>query len=141
MLLHGDTAQAPQQSAQRSASSPAAHPAPTARSPVRQCRGADASAVAITLEQAIELAKKNNPTLPRQPDADSQNKAQEITANLRPNPLLSWDTQYLPIFQPSLFASNYIGRLRRNSISVLDIFLSAARNGNIGCRRLKSHRL
>lgn len=63
---------------------------------------------AITLEQAIELAKKNNPTLNANQTLISQNKAQETTANLRPNPLLSWDLQYLPIFQPSLFGdSNY----------------------------------
>ena len=38
----------------------------------------------------------------------SQNKAQEITANLRPNPVLSWDTQFLPLFEPSLLSdSNY----------------------------------
>ena len=54
------------------------------------------------------LAKKNNPTLNANQTLISQGKAQEITANLRPNPLLSWDLQYLPIFQPSLFGdSNY----------------------------------
>jgi outer membrane protein, heavy metal efflux system len=63
---------------------------------------------AITIEQAIALAKKNNPTLNANQTLISQSKAQEITANLRPNPLLSWDLQYLPIFQPSLFGdSNY----------------------------------
>ena len=63
---------------------------------------------AITIEQAIELAKRNNPTLNANQTLISQSRAQEITANLRPNPLLSWDLQYLPIFQPSLFGdSNY----------------------------------
>jgi cobalt-zinc-cadmium efflux system outer membrane protein len=63
---------------------------------------------AITIEQAIDLAKKNNPTLNANQTLISQSKAQEITANLRPNPLISWDLQYLPIFQPSLFGdSNY----------------------------------
>ena len=32
-----------------------------------------------------------------------QNRAQEITANLRPNPALSSDAQYIPLFEPSLF--------------------------------------
>jgi outer membrane protein, heavy metal efflux system len=63
---------------------------------------------AITIEQAIALAKKNNPTLNANQTLISQSKAQEITANLRPNPLLSWDLQYLPIFQPNLFGdANY----------------------------------
>jgi outer membrane protein, heavy metal efflux system len=63
---------------------------------------------AITLEQALGLAKHNNPTLQANQTLILQNKAQEITANLRPNPVLSWDTQYLPIFSPSLFTdSNY----------------------------------
>ena len=62
----------------------------------------------ITLERALELAKRNNPTLQANQTLILQNKAQEITANLRPNPVLSWDTQYLPLFEPSLFTnSNY----------------------------------
>lgn len=63
---------------------------------------------AITLEQALELAKQNNPTLRANQTLVSQNKAQEITANLRPNPVLQWDTQFLPLFAPSLWTdSNY----------------------------------
>ena len=63
---------------------------------------------AVTIEQAIELAKKNNPALNANRTLITQNRAQETTANLRPNPMLSWDTQYLPLFEPSLFSdSNY----------------------------------
>ncbi len=36
-----------------------------------------------------------------------QNQAQEITANLHPNPVLSWDTQFLPLFQPNNFTADY----------------------------------
>jgi len=62
----------------------------------------------ITLQQALDLAKRNNPTLQANQTLILQNKAQEITANLRPNPVLSWDTQYLPLFEPRLFTdSNY----------------------------------
>jgi cobalt-zinc-cadmium efflux system outer membrane protein len=60
------------------------------------------------LEQALDLVTRNNPTLQANQTLILQNKAQEITANLRPNPVLSWDTQYLPVFEPSLFTdSNY----------------------------------
>lgn len=66
------------------------------------------SGQAITLEQALELAKRNNPTLQANQTLILQNKAQEITANLRPNPVVSWDTQYLPLFSPSLWSdANY----------------------------------
>jgi len=37
-----------------------------------------------------------------------QSQAEEITANLRPNPTLGLDAQYLPIFQPSQFSGDYI---------------------------------
>ena len=66
------------------------------------------SSVAITIDQAIELAKKNNPSLQATRMGIQQNKAQEITANLRPNPLLSLDAQYLPLFSPDQFSSTYI---------------------------------
>jgi cobalt-zinc-cadmium efflux system outer membrane protein len=56
----------------------------------------------------LDLAKQNNPALRANQTLISQNKAQEITANLRPNPVLSWDTQFLPLFSPSLWTdSNY----------------------------------
>jgi cobalt-zinc-cadmium efflux system outer membrane protein len=37
-----------------------------------------------------------------------QSLAEEITANLRPNPTLGLDAQFLPIFQPDQFSSDYI---------------------------------
>ncbi len=64
--------------------------------------------VVITLEQAIEFAKANNPQLQAQRQLVFQNKEQEVTANLRPNPALSWDMQYLPLFTPDLWSSDYI---------------------------------
>src|SRR3974390_154934 len=63
---------------------------------------------AITLEQALDLAKQNNPTLRANETLVLQNKAQEITANLRPNLVLGLDAQYLPLFAPDLFTdTNY----------------------------------
>jgi cobalt-zinc-cadmium efflux system outer membrane protein len=37
-----------------------------------------------------------------------QNQAQEITANLRPNPVISWDSQFFPLFNPGEFSANYL---------------------------------
>ncbi len=63
---------------------------------------------AVTLEEALDLAKRNNPSLQASQTLILQNKAQEITANLRPNPVLSMDAQYLPLFEPNSFNdSNY----------------------------------
>jgi cobalt-zinc-cadmium efflux system outer membrane protein len=61
----------------------------------------------ITLDEAIRLALQHNHALLAAQSTILQNQAQEITANLRPNPTLSWDTQFLPIFQPSNFTANY----------------------------------
>ncbi len=93
---------------------------------------------AITIEQAIELAKRNNPTLNANQTLISQSRAQEITANLRPNPLLSWDLQYLPIFQPSLFGDSNYWEPRRSTTSGWDICSSAGTSGSVDCRRRKT---
>ena len=47
----------------------------------------------VTLDLAIELALKHNHSLQAARTMILQNKAQEITANLRPNPTINWDTQ------------------------------------------------
>ena len=64
--------------------------------------------VVITLDQAIDFARHNNPELQAQRTLVYQSREQEVTANLRPNPTLSWDGQYLPLFEPHLFSSDYI---------------------------------
>jgi cobalt-zinc-cadmium efflux system outer membrane protein len=61
----------------------------------------------LTLDEAIRLALQHNHALQAARSMILQNQAQEITANLRPNPTLDWDTQFLPIFQPSQFTANY----------------------------------
>ena len=79
-------------------------------------------AVVITLDQAIELAKGNNPELQAQRTLVYQNKEQEVTANLRPNPTLSWDAQYLPLFTPDLWSSNYIDTTAQFDLGVGYLF-------------------
>jgi len=69
--------------------------------------GAIAS-VRITLDQAIQFALQHNHALEAARSTIRQNQAQEITANLRPNPTLSWDTQFLPLFNLSQFNWSYI---------------------------------
>jgi cobalt-zinc-cadmium efflux system outer membrane protein len=61
----------------------------------------------VSLEEAISLAFAHSPTLKALRTQIPQNQASEITANLRPNPVLSWDTQFIPLFQPSQFSADY----------------------------------
>jgi cobalt-zinc-cadmium efflux system outer membrane protein len=61
----------------------------------------------ITLDEAVDMALKHNHSLQAARTMILQNQAQEITANLRPNPTINADTQFLPIFTPSDFNTNY----------------------------------
>src|SRR5271157_2989345 len=62
----------------------------------------------ISLDDAIRLALGHNHALQALRATIQQSLAEEITANLRPNPALGLDAQFLPIFQPSQFSSDYI---------------------------------
>ncbi len=62
----------------------------------------------ITLEQAIQFALQHNHALEAARSTIMQNQAQEITANQRPNPTVSWDSQFLPLFNLSQFNLNYL---------------------------------
>jgi outer membrane protein, heavy metal efflux system len=61
----------------------------------------------VSLDEAIRLALQHNHALLAARTTILQNQAQEITANLRPNPTLSWDTQFIPLFQPNNFTADY----------------------------------
>ena len=64
--------------------------------------------VKITLDDAIQLALQHNHNLLAQRTTVLQNQAEEITANLRPNPTFLADAQFLPVFQPNKFSEDYI---------------------------------
>jgi cobalt-zinc-cadmium efflux system outer membrane protein len=70
----------------------------------------------IALDEALKLAVANNPSLKAARTQIVQGKAQEVTAGLRPNPLLSWDSQFVPIFNPSLFSTNTLDTLQQFDI-------------------------
>src|SRR5271155_2252088 len=57
--------------------------------------------VRITLDEAIQMALQHNHTLLAARTTIAQNEALEVTANLRPNPFLFGDWDYLPFFTPS----------------------------------------
>ena len=62
----------------------------------------------ITLDDALHLAVQHNHALLALRSTILQSQAQEVTANLRPNPVLAWDAQFLPIFQPDQFSGDYL---------------------------------
>ena len=64
--------------------------------------------VKITLDEAIQLALQRNHSLLAGRTTIQQNHAEEITANLRPNPNFFVDWDYLPAFTPSSQNSSYI---------------------------------
>lgn len=94
-----------------SPSGPAVAPLPAQSAPER-----------ISLDDAIRLALQHNHALQAARTNILQNEAQEVTANFRPNPVLSWDTQFLPIFQPSLFNANYFENQAQYDIGVGYLF-------------------
>jgi outer membrane protein, heavy metal efflux system len=57
--------------------------------------------VRITLDEAIRLALQHNHNLLAARTTIQQSQAEEITANLRPNPNLFADWEYLPLGSPS----------------------------------------
>ncbi len=63
-----------------------------------------APVVRINLDQAIRLALDHNHALLAARTTIRQSEAQEITANLRPNPVLSGDYNFVPVFSPSYFS-------------------------------------
>src|SRR6202142_2443836 len=67
----------------------------------------------ITLDQAIDLALAHNHALKATRTLVLQNQAQEITANLRPNPTLNFDSQFLPVFAPSNFNSDNLSAVQQ----------------------------
>jgi outer membrane protein, heavy metal efflux system len=81
---------------------------PSAPAPVAQAAQASTASARITLDDALRLALQHNHALLAMRTTILQSQANEITANLRPNPVLSWDAQFLPIFQPSQFSADYI---------------------------------
>jgi len=68
-------------------------PSAEAQTPAPQTQGP----VRITLDEAIQLALQHNHNLLAARTTIQQSQAEEITANLRPNPILFTDWEYLPL--------------------------------------------
>jgi outer membrane protein, heavy metal efflux system len=78
--------------------------------PAPQSGATPTIAARLTMDEAIRLALQHNHALLALRSSIQQSLAEEVTANLRPNPTLGLDAQFLPIFQPSQFSSEYINQ-------------------------------
>ncbi len=79
-------------------------------------------AVTISLNDAIQMALKHNHNLLAARTTIQQNEAEETTANLRPNPVILGDSQFLPIFQPSQFSADYLDNTAQFDLGVSYLF-------------------
>jgi cobalt-zinc-cadmium efflux system outer membrane protein len=70
-----------------------------------------ASPTRIDLDQAIQLALAHNHALKAARTQIQQSQADEITASLRPNPVLTWDSLFIPFFSPGQFQSDYLNNI------------------------------
>ena len=80
------------------------------------------STTPISLDQAIDLALAHNHSLKASRTLILQNEAQEITANLRPNPSLGADTQFIPFFSPQYFSSDNLDNVQQFDIGLSYLF-------------------
>ena len=78
--------------------------------------------VKITLDDAIQMALAHNHTLQAERVTIQENEAQEITANLRPDPVLMGDAQFLPAFNANQFDSNYLDNLAQFDLGISYLF-------------------
>jgi cobalt-zinc-cadmium efflux system outer membrane protein len=90
----------------------------------------------ISLDQAVDLALAHNHALLATRTQIDQNKAQEITANLRPNPTLGFDTQFIPIFSPSQFSLDTLNVTQQFDVGIGYLF----ERGHKRQRRLQAAR-
>ncbi|HEX5424770.1 MAG TPA: TolC family protein [Candidatus Acidoferrales bacterium] len=78
--------------------------------------------VSITLDQAIQMALEHNHTLQAARTTIQQSQSEEVTANLRPNPTLMTDAQFIPVFHPSQFSSDYLDNTAQFDLGMSYLF-------------------
>ena len=90
----------------------------------------------ISLDQAIDLALAHNHSIKATRTLILQNQAQEITANLRPNPTLAADSQFVPFFSPQDFSGENLNETQQFDIGIGYLF----ERGHKRQRRLQAAR-
>src|SRR5690348_16289477 len=100
-------------------SPPAQNPSPP---PQAASLARSSAAVTVSVDDAIRMALEHNHTLLAARTQIQQSQAEETTANLRPNPVLLGDSQFLPVFQPSQFSSDYLDNTAQFDLGVSYLF-------------------
>ena len=98
--------------------------------------GAGQNTTLITLDQAVDLALAHNHSIQATRTLILQNQAQEITANLRPNPTLGADSQFIPFFTPQDFSVDNLNVTQQFDIGIGYLF----ERGHKRQRRLQAAR-
>jgi len=88
----------------------------------------------VSLGQAVDLALAHNHALRATRTQIQQNEAQEITANLRPNPTFGADTQFVPFFSPQDFSGTNVDQTQQFDVGLSYLF----ERGHKRQRRLKA---
>src|SRR5450755_1199494 len=78
--------------------------------------------VKITHDEAIQMALHHNHSLLPARSTIQQNEAQEITANLRPNPNFFVDWEYLPLVSPNGSVRSYLADSTEGDIGLSYLF-------------------
>jgi cobalt-zinc-cadmium efflux system outer membrane protein len=97
-------------------------PAQNAPAPSAQTLAQKPGSVIVSLDDAIRLALQHNHSLLAARTTIQQSQAEEVTANLRPDPVLLGDSQFLPVFQPGQFSSTYIDDTAQFDLGVSYLF-------------------
>lgn len=90
----------------------------------------------VSLDEAIDLALAHNHSIKATRTMIFQNQAQEITANLRPNPTLGADTQFIPFFSPQDFSGDNLNETQQFDVGLSYLF----ERGHKRQRRLQAAR-
>lgn len=80
------------------------------------------AAVTVSLDDAIQMALQHNHALLAAQTLIQQSKAEETTANLRPNPVILSDADFLPVFQPDEFTSDYVDNTAQFDLGLSYLF-------------------
>jgi cobalt-zinc-cadmium efflux system outer membrane protein len=84
--------------------------------------GQSSGPVRVSLDEAIKLALQHNHTLLAARVTIQESQAEEITANLRPDPVLGADAQFLPLFQPTAANTTYFDQNAQFDIGLSYLF-------------------
>jgi cobalt-zinc-cadmium efflux system outer membrane protein len=103
-------------------SSPAQIPPSSPPAPQANTLAQNPGAVTVSLDEAIQMALQHNHSLLAARTVIQQSQAGETTANLRPNPVLLGDSQFLPVFQPSQFSGDYLDNTAQFDLGVSYLF-------------------